>query len=353
MGLAFLQGGRDKAMEVQKISVHYISKTEGEQKARVDLSNNLLDLDYRAESLINNLNESYRKSQITYAVFDKADENVFPRLFDRHISCASPDSFLDFSREAAKNLKNRIENISPAKGGFLVFSQYKNENKNYLSVYLIRDTIGILFKKDDPTASFKINPAEHLDLDKLAMACRINIDQYRSNEGKYLSFLKRKMNDISVYFTNWIAAKDQESNKTITQDFYQLINLVACPVDEKGTGTSRELFKKNIFDYVKTLPAKIVNLNDISQHFYNDSSYLIEFAENKNFNIDTEFQPDEKVMKQFVSIDLVSDGISIRFSRGLINNKVRFDEQNKNVVIIESEKFANDLREMVDRHEPD
>lgn len=335
-------------MEVHKIIVHYLIKYEGEQKVNLDLSNGLLDIDTDAINLINRLNASYNKSQITYAVFDEADGNEFPQLFKNYLASIEQNSFLDFTRRSTEILKMKIENISPAKGGFLIFSEYMNDGNQYLSVYLIRDTVGILFKKDK-SSSFKINPAEHLDLDKLAMACRINIGKYKGKDGKYISVLKRKMSDISVYFINWIAATDKESNKTFTNNFYQLINLADCPKDEEGEEIPRDLFKKKVYDYINSSPSKIVNINDVSQYFYGDESFLAQFAEKKEIYINTEFQPNSTEMKKFLRINLESDGISIRFSRGeLHNNKIRFDDENKNVVIIESERFASDLRREID-----
>ena len=38
------------------------------------------------------------------------------------------------------------------------------------------------------------------------------------------------------------------------------------------------------------------------------------------------------------------DGISLKFSRGALDDKVRISDDNPNMVIIESESFANALR---------
>jgi hypothetical protein len=56
-------------------------------------------------------------------------------------------------------------------------------------------------------------------------------------------------------------------------------------------------------------------------------------------------------MKRFVQIDLESDGIHIQFSRRELNTKIRFDRQNRNIVIIDSERFANELRREIDRND--
>jgi len=341
-------------MNVNKIVVHSLIKNENQQMASVDLSQDLLDINDMSVDLVQRLDASYRKTEITNAVFDDNHGNVFPKEFKDYLKHNNGDAaFLNFSQETIKNLREKVENISPAKGGFLVFTEYRNDERNYVSVFLIRDTIGMLFKKDKGKSSFIINPAEHLDLDKLAMACKIDLLKYESDSGKYLSFIKRKMENISEYFINWIAVKERESNKIFTDSLYELVNLVDLPLDENNKEIPREVFRARIFDYVKSAPTRIININDLSKFFYSHESYLVDFAEKHNITLDTEFQPDGRVMKKFIRIDLESDGIHIRFSRGELQKKIRFDDQNKNIVIIESEKFAADLRKEIEQNGPD
>jgi nucleoid-associated protein len=204
---------QEAIMNVDKIVVHQLNKNEGQQRASVDLSHDLLDVDELSVNLVQKLDASYKRTEITYAFFDSANPNVFPVEFEKYTRSQTGDSFLAFSQKTALNLKDKVEGIAPAKGGFLVFSQYEVNERDYIGIYLIRDTVGILFRKDRGKSAFIINPTEHLDLDKLAMACKIDLGQYRENDGKYLSFMKRKMNDISESFVNWISVLDRESKK--------------------------------------------------------------------------------------------------------------------------------------------
>ncbi len=336
-------------MDVHMIAVHSLLKVEGETKASSDLSTELLGVDDKSIKLIIQLNSNYNKASITYAVFEKPDSNEFPRLFTDYLIGQGENCFLDFTQKSTEILRKRIENIPAAKGGFLVFAEYSNANTCFLAVYLIRDTNGILFRKDKSTSSYKINPTIYVDQDKLAMACRINVSNFNTNHGKYLSVLKKRMNDISEYFINWIAATQKESNQTYTRDFYNLINLAKLPINDNNEEIPRDSFKKNVYDYINSIPSKTVNVNDISEQFYGDVNYLADLAESNKIYIDTEFRPVAKEMKKFLRIDLESDGILIRFARKeLQNSKVRFDKDNKNVVIIESEKFASDLRREIE-----
>lgn len=338
-------------MNVDKIIVHQLIKNESEQRASVDISRDLLDINELSVNLVQKLDASYKKTQITYAFFDTENRNIFPEEFQNYIEDGSDVSFIQFSQNAMSNLRDKVEGISPAKGGFIVFSQYEVDGRGYVGIYLIRDTIGMLFRKDRGRSAFIINPTEHLDLDKLAMACKIDLDQYRANNGKYLSFMKRKMNDLSEYFVNWVSVSDRESNKILTQNLFSLVNQVNLPRDDNNQEISRDAFRAEVYRYVNSLPTKIVNINDLSEHFYSDETYLADFAERNNISINTEFTPVSSEMKKFVQIDLDSDGIHVQFSRKELNTKVRFDRQNRNVVIIESEQFATALRQEIDRND--
>jgi nucleoid-associated protein len=331
-------------MEVQHIVVHYLIKNEKEQKAEIDLSRNLLKLDQMSLDLVEQLDASYRRKVITYAVFDEADGRVFPREFQKYIECVEPGAFLQFSRATAVDLARRIENISLAKGGFLVYARYRVNDRNYLAIYLIRDTTGMLFKKDETLAAYTINPIQHLDLDKLAMACRVDIGTYLAQNGRYLSFIKKNLSDISEYFINWVSATGRENNKIITKTFYDLINLAELPKDADGLEIPREEFRTRIHDYVMSVPAPVVNLRDLSKRFYADEEYLAKVAIKNNITPDTEFQADNIMMKKFIRIDLEADGLHLRFRRDAYPWKIHFDANNKNVVIIDSAKFAGELR---------
>lgn len=340
-------------MNAKKIIVHFLIKNENQQKATIDLSQELLEINEKSLDLIERLNLSYKNTQITYAFFNDDGQNVFPIEFEKYYNKFSEKSFLEFSQKTAINLKEKIENISPAKGGYLVFCEYEVLNRSYIAVYLIRDTIGMLFRKDNNKSAFVIRSAEHLDLDKLAMACRINLEQYKAGGGKYLSFMKRKMYDISEYFINWISIQDRENNKTLTESLYELINTVDLPEDETGQEISRDIFRERVFNYISTLDTKIVNINDLSEHFYSNETFLRDYAETNNLSINTEFVPDNRIMKKFIRIDLDSDGIHVRFSREDLKTKIWFDEDHPNRVIIESEKFVGDLKREVEQGEVD
>ena len=55
----------------------------------------------------------------------------------------------------------------------------------------------------------------------------------------------------------------------------------------------------------------------------------------------------ERALKKFIQINVRRDGITLKFSRG-DGTKVRISEENPNLVIIESQSFANALRQQLE-----
>jgi len=333
------------------VIVHFLEKNENQQSANVDFSRDLLPINVESIELVEKLHASYRKASITYANFNDRLGKVFPSEFKSYLNILTPEAFRDFSQNAIYSLRDIIANIPPAKGGFLVFAEYEIDGSNYLSVYLIRDTKGMLFEKKDDMSSYVIQPTEHLDLDKLAMACRVDVDGYQNQQNMYLSFIKRKMSDISQYFVNWISVSSSISNKILTENLFELINLAEHPVNEYGNKISLVEFQKSVFDYVSSSPSNSVNLNSISRHFYENERYLQNLATKNELLIDTEFLPNPRIMKQFLQIRVNSDGIRIDISRRASKRKIRFDAVKKDIVIIQSAKFASDLRKEINETE--
>jgi nucleoid-associated protein len=332
-------------MLLNRIIVHEISKNINETGAVCDLSNELLPVDEDSINLITILDERYLATSVTYGIFKNEDSEFFPANFNQLSKNQTDANFISFSIDAIGVLTNQIKNIPFAKGGYFAFADYNKNGIDYFSIFLIRNTKGILFRKNQTIDSFRINPTTHIDLDKLAMACRISKTRYSVLVGKYLSFIKHKLPDISEYFINWIAATEIESSSIYTDELFRLTGNVSRPNNEDGSMMSLDAFREKVYDYIHSRPDGIIDLHQMGEHFYNDSQYLINFAVENEYILDSEFKADKRKTKKFIRINVSADGSQLKFTRGEFNKQVRLDSNNSDIVIIESEKFANKLRD--------
>ncbi|MCD4818302.1 MAG: nucleoid-associated protein [Candidatus Cloacimonetes bacterium] len=331
-------------MELNKIIIHEILKDSGVNETEIKLSDELIPNDENSKNLVSTLLQSYNGDKILYAIFDDTGGNYFPERYDIYRNSDRTNiQFIDFTSAVLQNLKRIIKTTTLAKGGYFVFSEYTSNGITFVTVFLIRDKEGKILRKTEH--SYAIQTIEYVDTNNLAMACRINEAKLNSGDTNYLTFTQLKQQSISDYFLDWIAVKQLESSREYTKALYEIVNQIEPPIDaETNEPYPIEIFRDKLYSYVKSNPNKTVNLREIGSHFYNNPSYITDFATEHDIVIDTEFRYNRRQLKKFVSVTVNRDGINLKFSRGALNEKVRFSREYENIIIIESKSFVDALR---------
>ena len=337
---------------VNRAIVHNLQKEIGDtNNAEIILSETCLASSEQLDTLISKLNNSYIRSDYSAAEFDFTEENSFPHKFTEYTANPIPDSFISFSKSVMGGLLRIIKPIAPARGGYLIFSDYCIDDRHYFSVFDIRNTDRFEFVLDNTINSYTIDTLLSLDLDKLAMACKVNIDQFREAEGvHYLTLVRKGKDEVSDYFSRWISAKDPEKNSLISTNFVQLIRNAKLPVDATGNNITEDEFRQKVFDYVTASKPNPIRLTELSRFIYEDGDYLSNLAEEKKIIIDSVFQPNMSIMKKLIKIDLNVDNIKLRFSYDEFgeNKKVDINDKiNPTAVIIHSPSLARALLDEV------
>jgi nucleoid-associated protein len=334
-------------MILHKVIVHELMKDVKVSSASTFLSNSVLPINSITTSLVEKLNDSYKKDRIINAVFNESADMAFPQQYKSYLDNAiTDDEFVKFSKLSLSTLRGEIQNIFLAKGGYFVYADYTVNMIRFTGVYLVRDTDGMLFKRNSTSQSFDIDSIKYMNTEKLAMGCRINNVNYGVRLGKYLSLINNKQSDISDYFSNWICALKTESSTDCTNLLYDVINKIDLPQNPvTNQPYDLDTFRIRVVDYINSQANKVVNLHQMGLHFYEDENKIVNFIQEKSIELDHEFKVDGKALKKFYKLEVNSDGIQLRFTRGDFNrNKIKISADNPNSVIIESERFANALR---------
>lgn len=334
-------------MTIHKIIVHELRKESGNANTTLIVSDSLLPIDDESVDLINTLLKCYQDDKISYAEFDNSPGRYFPEQYTSYNNSDRDDeNFINFTTNVIGNLETIIRIKTLAKGGYIVFSEYESNNNNFIAVFLIRDTEGKLLRRTNNT--FEIRKVEYLDTNHLAMACRINESRIESNEPNYLSFTKLKQQNVSDYFTDWICVLQLETSVEFTNSLYNIINALQPPMNpETNTVFSIDEVRNMVYENAKSNAQRNINLRTLSEQIYGNQMTIINYAEGNNISIDSEFRYNQKSLKRFVQINVVRDGITLKYSRGDDGTKVKISEDNPNMVIIESETFANALRQQL------
>ncbi len=331
-------------MELNKIIIHELKKESGTNETELIRSDELTEINENSIGLVSALNNSYNSDKILYAVFDKSEGKYFPEKFQEYNdSSQNNERFISFTRNVIGNLDALIKPVTLATGGYFVFAEYTNNGNDFLGVFLIRDTEGKTLSKTE--SSFSIDSIEYVDTSNLAMACRINNGKYDVDEENYLSLTQLRQQDISEYFKNWISIEQIETSSEYTKQLYDIISQIERPINpETNNEYEIENFRNLVYSYASSSPNRTINLRDLSQHFYNDPNTISNYAMDNDIAIDTEFRYNSRQLKRFVKLEVNRDGINFKISRGAFDDKVRFSDEDYSLVIIESETFANALR---------
>lgn len=337
---------------VHKLVIHEIIKNDGEtQKTDYKLSENLLNIEEQATSMIEELERRYSSLTHTNAVFDKDNEDELkqvPKLFYNYQDPEKPEyDFLHFSKDTAKNLKSYINHVPPAKGGYLIYVEYENKHK-FVAVFLVRNKKGNSFQFDSNKQIFKIGESIYIDFENLAMAARINVTLINSTS-RYITFINKAQLD-SKYFLNWFCADDKQNNIEDTKTLRKILTQIDLPTDENGVLLDRTYFIDKVYNHIRTLPkAEFINLKSLGMVFYNDSEKLTSFAQDNNLVINTEFKANKQELKKYVNLNVQADKIMLNFPLQYIDKGIIIVQNNK--IIINSEILFKKVQSEQKEHE--
>lgn len=339
-------------MNITHIVIHELEKETGKIGAGLTLFNTTIDnTDKRVVKLITELNNRYKNRTETYGVFDSKNPTVFHTAFEKYYKNRTEIDFVDFTQKASEDLRTRVDSNAPAKGGYLIFAHYEQTRK-FVSAFLVRNTIGLSFKKDVKHKQFNLDDVQHIDFENLAMACRISIDAFRKKEIRYLSFINKKGDEMSQYFTRWISSTDTETNEDDTKLLYHLLSKIDPPSDsETNQPLERNDFLDRVYSTIKSNPGKVVNVRNLSELFYGDADFLTNQIDVLGMNINGEFKAHPRTLRKFVHIRAKADNVELAFPHSAYKTVVRFDEKDKSQIIIKSEKLVEEVRSMINGDE--
>ncbi len=318
-------------MNIKSVVVHEIKKIEKTTGAEITLTDQALDhTDAKIIDMVTKLDESFGKKTLKRAKFSEDG-------FKKSIVDFTAIDLLEKSKELTTNLKANIQNIPAAKGGYLLFCEYAS-TKNFLAVYLIRDTKSPLFKLKDDN-SWDVVDSQHLDIDHFAMGAKINLDILNSgSEDRYVALIKGNT-DVSGYFENWIGIDDTKQESKDADALYELSNHIALP---EGIA-NRDDFKKQIFDYVKSKQSKTVNLRDLSKYLFNDENIISQYCEKNEIDLDGEFKLSQKQLSRFYKVSVKAGGIELTAPRSSFSPQGIEVSKDGLSVIIRSKELAEEI----------
>ncbi|SMG22630.1 nucleoid-associated protein [Marivirga sericea] len=331
-------------MEVTRIIIHQISKEQGVIEAHLDLSENLIPIENEVTFLTEKLSKSFNKDERVIKINFLEDQDVFQKSLNIFLNNDTDDDFKEFSVKSINRLKDILLGVIFATGGYVIFIEYEINGTEFVSVFIVRDSKEVTLEKSDSNNEFIVQLTKIIKTENLAMAVRIETAKLLNGDDRYLHFTHVKGN-TSEYFIKWIEADIVNKSKEDTRTFIGMLNHVDVPIDNlTGEKMEESTFRKRVHDYINTAGG-VINLNDISKHFWGDEQKLSNYAEENNITIDMEFRSTKKVLDQLNKYTIESGKLKLSFTRKDYNQGiVKLGDNNQ--VIIEDEHLYSKFDEL-------
>ncbi|UPZ16899.1 nucleoid-associated protein [Flavobacterium humidisoli] len=225
-------------MEVKKIVLHRIDK-EKKEKGTLKFSNKLMEIDETVIGFVERLIKIYNSKNPSQGTFEEDDVN-YPFQVKVKEYLENQD-FLTFTTDAMHILKSRMD-INTTTGGYVVFIHYVEKQVDFI--------ISSMMDKDTQytnTEELGIQKLMTLNIEKLARANRLNLDKWKNNNGRYLTFIKGTR-AVSQYFVKFIGATDISSAK---ENFKKLKDTIKqYVVEEKISRKQQDAIREKVSSYI-------------------------------------------------------------------------------------------------------
>lgn len=308
-------------VDIRHLIIHELEKTADSHEAKVFLSEQVLPLGERAEAMLNKLDKTFaQKAEVLQGYLSSPEDALFPGYLQLLVEAGLNEaSFTNFSRDTMNALQLALQGVVGAKGGYLVYAHYEVDGQSFLSIFLVRDTEGLVFEKDTARDAFQLQAVTYLNMDKLALACRIHLGRYRSGDDRCVELIKhaRSQKEISDYFVNWIGLDRPETSRDLTASFLDMVDELPLPTDEAtGEAVPEVAFREQVLQFAMDSPHKTINLKEFDQTFYGNAPTAAQYAQDNDLPMGGEFRFDRGTLNKYYNHKAAADGLFLSFNQG-------------------------------------
>lgn len=313
-------------VRIHQLIIHELDKVADDTEAKLFLSDQVAPRDERAQLLVQKLHDTFiSKTDVLQGFLSSPEDALFPGYF-QHLQeqGMTEEAFISFSKDTMAALQLSIQGVVGAKGGYLVYTDYEIFEARALGIFLVRDTEGVVFNKNEDGTTFNLNTTTYLNTEKLAMACRILFNKAKQGTERCVELIKhaKSQKEISEYFINWIGLERHESSKELTHTFLEMVSQLPLPVDEEsGAPVQEGEFREAVVKFAMNSPDKTIDLKKFDERFYEGEAKTETFLQENELSLDQEFRFDSNLVRKFNSYRAYAEGITVNFSRNHVQSK--------------------------------
>ncbi len=247
-------------------------------------------------------------------------------------------SFYNFSTQAANSLKNEIEKYDLDETGYLIVCHYEYMGGRFLLVAVI--PVSEHYSVD---GELNISADQHLDINKLQLAARIDLFDYQQNASgnRYISFIKgRAGRKVSDFFLDFLGCEEGLNSKEQTLTLVRAVEDYVS-VNQLDAGEKQQT-RKELLNYCKeqkssSQDVSIQEIGKVIGHTTTDSTGqsqdFYQFCQEQSYPIEESFPHDQTVVNKITKYSGYGNGISISFERSHFGQDVVYNPHNDSIII--------------------
>lgn len=297
---------------IENLTYHILHK-EQNGTATLELNPNQIEPEEAHQNFLDTLTRAYRgRAGKRFGEFDSNEDNFpLPRFLRDYLT---DNNFQRLTERMMNNLLTKIQNQTLATGGKVFIAHYQEQNKDYLLVAILSDSVGF------SAQNWEISENEILDIDHLKYAGRIDLTAWQANETRYISFLKGQR-EVSAYFKEFLSCNDDFSARNETTKLVGLLEEFAT--EQQYDIEQKTTFFNDVKSYLTDISnnGELFSIETFANHFSPDNpQLLVEKLSNLETGVQDSFTPDKTALKKLTTFVGKTTHWRLSFDRNAINN---------------------------------
>ncbi|WP_421866123.1 nucleoid-associated protein [Motiliproteus sp.] len=317
-------------MAVSEAIVHQIHKPEG-APAQLSPRQTLLTISDSVETLISKLSAGFNnRSGKLYGGFE-LDQQEYP--FSRWLAGYRQDEidFVQLTRQSAERFRTALDTIEEAVSGYLLFARMEVLGADQLLVLLLSSSPALVIDEQ-----LELSDSQHLDVGKVQLGCRIDLQQWQAAESsQYLALVRsRTGKGVNEAFRQALGATEEVDAKQQTQTLLKVFNDY-CDQEQLPPKQASEV-KQKAYEYCQERvdSGERVQMRELSCVIdTTDPDKFYNYVGEQDEDLNAEIPADKRGLQRFVRYSGSMKGLSLSFSESLLGDQLLYDADTDTLTI--------------------
>lgn len=317
------------SLHLSNVILHQLCKNDLDELT-VNYRAQALDNDSSTENLVSELHRVFNaKAGKGFGCF-KSDSDVQQWL---QALRKGEQDFYSFSQQCVQRLKDELIKYPFADEGILVLAEYQSLATHFLFIGLLP-----LNQSLKVTEGLDISATDHLDINKMDIAVRIDLSSYETDasSNRYLSYIKGRVGrKIADFFLDFLQAEIGLDPKQQNQVLMQAVEDFCS--DAKLEKEEAINYKKQVYDYCndQIKSGDEVQVKELSGELptSQDGTSFFDFTREHGYQLEESFPGDRSAVRKLTKYVGAGGGLNISFDSLLMGERVFYDPETDTLTI--------------------